>query len=407
MPNEPGMPGVGETSAIGSGPRSGFILPGFVLTLLLRMLTSSLLIVIPLFMSYVLNVPASSLGLYILLLWAGNAVGVALTVVLVKRHATAALAGFGTLALAMLGFAFLAAAPADVAVLATTAGVGMGMAQPFLPVLMHLDSDVEDPYRGIGLYSVALGVGLIAGPVVAWLLESFYAGTTGYSLIFLLLFLAAVVGVASVASRMLSRRGKAAPEFDTHPLVIRQWVDAMRNRGFLDAFNLNLLYSLLLPVVLSYGGVYAAARYGLGPAYAYLLFAVVFALSVVIRAALTQLKAGGRLSLPVSGFFLTGAFIAMSFAPSLPLFVAGMLAFSVPHALILPETKYRALTSVERGIIMNASYAFQASSGVAEFVSPAIAVVLIEQFGISNLFTAWFPLAVVSMLYILFLYRNA
>ncbi len=387
--------------------RASFILPGFVLTLLLRMLTSSLLIIIPLFMSYSLGVPAASLGDYILLLWAGNAVGVLATVGWVKRHAASSLVGFGVLAAAMLGFAFFAVSPADVAVLATLAGVGMGMAQPFLPVLMHLDSGAEDPYKGIGYYSVALGIGLIAGPVVAWVLESAYGGAVGYTWIFLLLFAASAAGLASVVLRMRSIREQSAPEFRPHPLVLRQWVTALRNRGFLDAFNLNLMYSLLLPVVLSYGGVYAGARYGLSPAGAYLLFAVVFALSVLIRGGMTRLRVGGSISLPVAGVFLVSSFLAMSFAPSLAVFVAGMLSFAVPHALILPETKYRALTSVDGEVIMNASYAFQASSGLAEFVTPAAAVGIIFYAGISNLFASMFPLAVLSCLYIFLLYRGA
>lgn len=384
-----------------------FILPGFVLTLLLRMLTSSLLIIIPLFMSYSLRVPASNLGDYILLLWAGNAVGVIATVGWVKRHAASSLVGFGMLAAAMLGFAFFAVSSADVGFLAILAGVGMGMAQPFLPVLMHLDSGVEDPYKGIGYYSVALGVGLIAGPVVAWVLESIYGGAVGYTWIFLLLFAASAAGLVSVVLRVRSSHEENAPEFVAHPLVLGQWIAALRIRGFLDAFNLNLMYSLLLPVVLSYGGVYAGARYGLSPAGAYLLFAVVFALSVLIRGGMTRLRIGGRISLPIAGFSLVASFIAMSFGPNLTVFIIGMLSFAIPHALILPETKYRALTSVNGELIMNASYAFQASSGVAEFITPAAAVAIIFYAGISRLFAAMFPLAILSMLYILFLYRGA
>ena len=55
-----------------------------------------------------------------------------------------------------------------VAISVLAAGVGMGMAQPFLAALMHLDAGRGNPYRGIGLYSVALGIGLVLGPLVPY-----------------------------------------------------------------------------------------------------------------------------------------------------------------------------------------------------------------------------------------------
>ncbi len=395
-----------KTLATGAAPRSGFMARGFLLTLFLRMLTSSLLIVIPLFVTFSLRVSASSLGYYVLLLWAGNGAGAVIATGLIKKHFASALTGFGILCVSMLGFSFYASSPLGVGSFAFMAGAGVGMAQPFLPALMHLDSGSANPSRGIGYYSVALGAGLISGPVVAWALQSAYAGTRGYSSMFLFLFAVSVAGLVAVLSGIRSVTGRLGPEFGALSLRPKEWVVALRNRKFLHFFNLNLLYSLLLPIVLSYGGVYAGARFGLDVPHIYLLFVAVFLISVAIRGAATRLRKIGKVSLLLLEGSLTASFLAMAFAPMLIVFVAGMLLFSVPHALILPETEYRALNSVENRIVMNSSYAFQASSGMAEVVSPLVAVAVISFAGLTNLFQFMLPLAIISLLYAQFLIQR-
>jgi hypothetical protein len=63
-----------------------------------------------------------------------------------------------------------------------------------------------------------------------------------------------------------------------------------------------------------------------------------------------------------------------------------MLLFSIPHAMVFPVANFLAFRSVEPGEVVNASYAFQASSGVAEILSPALAVVLIPFVGVGGVF---------------------
>jgi hypothetical protein len=374
---------------------------GFILTLFLRMLTSSLLIIIPLFVTFSLGVSASSLGYYVLLLWAGNGAGAALAMGLIKKHFASALTGFGILCVSMLGFSFYARSPLGVGSFAFMAGTGVGLAQPFLPALMHLDSGSANPSRGIGYYSVALGAGLISGPVVAWALQSAYAGTGGFTAMFLFLFSVSLAGLVAVLSELRSVAGKSAPRTGVQPLIPREWITALKNKRFLHAFNFNLLYSFLLPIVLSYGGVYAAARYGLSSAHAFLLFGSVFLASVILRTLVTRAGKFGSLRLAVIGCFIVASFFVMAFSPTLPIFITGMLIFAVPHALVFPETQYRALKTVDSSVLMNSSYVFQMSSGAAEVLSPVLAVAVIRCAGLTNLFTDMFPIAVLAMVYAL------
>ena len=64
-------------------PAAPFLLSGFFLTMILRLLTSSLLILIPLAISVGLGVGPAHAGLYVVLLWVGNAAGVLGSVVVV------------------------------------------------------------------------------------------------------------------------------------------------------------------------------------------------------------------------------------------------------------------------------------------------------------------------------------
>lgn len=336
--------------------------------------------------------PDAYIGVYILLLWLGNAVGVLASITVLKRQSLSSLLGFGLLVFSLLGLALSVSSNFMVALSDFAAGVGMGMAQPFLAGLMHLDAGRKNPYRGIGLYSVALGIGLVLGPLVPyWLLV-----VGGFFVVFLGLSALAAVGVVEVLVRV-SHSGLLSLEKVEYSLSFAKWVTASKSKTFSHAILVNFLYALLLPIVLSYGGVYGENRFGMSPSSALLLFTGIFLISTLVRSVAVLFGQNTRFSLLVSGVFVAGSFLAVGTAPSFSVFLLGMLAFSIPHALILPATNYKALRSVEKAIVMNASYAFQASSGVAEFVSPAIAVVLISLYGMSSIFLAMAPIALLVL----------
>lgn len=94
-----------------------------------------------------------------------------------------------------------------------------------------------------------------------------------------------------------------------------------------------------------------------------------------------------------SVLLLFASSLCLGLAPSWPVFVVGMLIFSLPHAFVFPIANYFALASSEGDGVLHASYAFQASSGVAEFLAPAGAVLLVPGVGVQGLFLAGAVLA--------------
>ena len=373
-----------EATLSGGGepqPASTFHRSGFALTFILRMLTASLLIVIPLFVSEAFGVPHSDVGFFVLLLWAGNAVGVVAAVAGLRRQPASSILGFFTLAAAL---AWMGSGASETEVLALTllAGVGMGLAQPFLFVLMHLDSARDDPFRGVGLYTVALGLGLIAGPLSAAVVDqafSLSAALFAFSGL-------ACAGIGIVLAR-LATPGRARHEDAVHPFSIPLMMRSFKSREFTRSFSVNLLYSFLLPLFLSFGAIFAESRFGLSDSEALVLFAAAFTASVAFRAVEVRVHLDFEKTLLISAVALTLAMPTMGLAQSLPVFVVGMLLFSIPNAYILPITSFKALNSVDDSLVVNASYAFQASSGIAEFITPAVSVVAISSVGLSGMFT--------------------
>ncbi|MDG6909607.1 MAG: MFS transporter [Nitrososphaerota archaeon] len=371
---------------LGSGTRS-YLGAGFVLALSVRLLTTALVIVIPLFAIASLAVTTSEAGVFVLLLWVGNAAGVAAAVLALRNQSYASVGGFCLVALSMFGLGLGGRSLAPLFML--TSGAGVGLPQPFLSALMYQDSSPGRPFSGLGLYSTALGAGLILGPLVAYGAYPLY----GFAGVFFALSAVCAVGVAGAALGHPSASIRPRPPTPS-PIA---WKEAFRGRAFRTAVLVNFLYSLLLPVFLSYGSIYAERAFGFAPTDALLLFSLVFAVSVALR--LLAVRSKGRLDrlLLASVALLVVSSLMLGLAPTWQYFVAGMLLFSVPHAFVFPISNYHAL-SYAGGDVMNASYAFQASSAAAEFVTPAAAVLLIPFVGVHGLFLAGTILAVGALI---------
>ena len=367
--------------------RRTYLKSGFVLALALRLLTSSLAIVIPLYATSVLGAAAAGAGVFVVLLWVGNAAGVVAATIWVRDQSVSSVSGF-----ALLG--------ASVAVLASGvhwvpfwlaalgSGVGMGLPQPFLSAFMHLDSRPEQPFRGLGVYSIALGVGLVLGPLLAYGLLGFF----GFGGVFGALAIVCALGAAGAVLGASGLVGRARPPAPSPS----KWIAAIGTSRFRTAFTVNLLYSLLLPVFLSYGAITAETRFGFSAGDALLLYTVVFLISTGSRALAAISGVGLGKVLGASTGVLLASTLCLGLAPSWPIFVLGMVLFSLPHAMIYPIASFLAFRSVDESDVVNASYAFQASSGVAELLSPAAAVVLIPSIGVQGIFLVGAVLAAVA-----------
>lgn len=358
----------------GAGREGGYLRPGFVLALTVRLLTAALAIVVPLYAVGSLGASPSAAGVFVLLLWVGNAAGTSAAVLLLRDQSVSPVAGFALVALSLGGLA--RGGPSLAWLFILSSGVGVGLPQPFLPAFMHGDSGPDRPFLGLGLYSAALGIGLVLGPLVA------YGAYPGFGFGGVFLALAAVCAVGLGAAVL--GRGAAASRASPSVPSASAWVRAFRDLRFRSAITVNFLYSLLLPLFLSYAGILAERGFGLSPSDALLLFTGVFTVSVALRLASARLKSGlGRLVLAAAALLFV-SMLSLGAARSLPLFLAGMMLFSVPHAYVFPVANYFALSSEED--VMNASYAFQASSAAAEFITPAAAVLFIPLTGVQGLF---------------------
>lgn len=369
------------------GGRRSYLQAGFAQALSLRLLTASLVIVIPLFAVDALGEGPAEAGTLVVLLWIGNAVGVVASATAIRNQSASSVTGFAILgaSLAVLGFG----SGRDASILTLLTGVGMGLPQPFLSGLMHLDSSPGRPFSGLGIYSTALGTGLVLGPLISY--GVFHLG--GFAAVFLSLSAVCLLGMgaAGAGARHLSAR-------PTPPAPSpRGWSRALRMAAFRRAFLVNFLYSLLLPLFLSYGAIFAEGRFGFTTTEAFLLFTGVFAVSVAARALVVRMTRRLDVLFFASVALLLASCLCLGFAPLWWVFVLGMLLFSLPHAFVYPLASYYAFTSVGKAEVMNASYAFQASSGAAELLSPAAAVGLLALVSVQSLFIGGAALALCAL----------
>lgn len=365
----------------------GYMRAGFVQALSLRLLTASLAIVIPLFGIDALGQGPAGAGTLVVILWIGNAVGVVASVSVVRDQSASSVGGFLVLAAAMAALAYgvgWGASP-----LTLLAGVGMGLPQPFLSGLMHQDSPPGRPFSGLGIYSTALGTGLVLGPLMSY--GVFHIG--GFTAVFLSLSAVCVLGAAAAGGGV--RRLSALPRPPAPSPS--SWSRALARVAFRRAFLVNFLYSLLLPLFLSYGAIYAEGRFGFTTTEAFLLFTGVFAISVAARGVAVRMVRRLHILFTASAALLLVSCLCLGFAPVWWVFVLGMFLFSLPHAFVYPLASYYAFTSVEEADVMNASYAFQASSGAAELLSPAAAVALVGAVGVQSLFVGGAVLAALAL----------
>ena len=210
------------------------LVSGFVLTLIVRLLSITILSVLPIFMRDALHVSDLHLGVYIILVWVGNTGGTGLAVLVVKRPTLASLLGLALILISMIGIpiAGVGSDPLLLGAFTILSGVGMGLPQPFLAPLMYLSSGANQPFSGLGLYSVALAIGLIVGPF----LSSVSLSAGGFPLMFGVLATVAAVGVVQVLLRNFLLRGKQfrvnPSEHRSYNFSMRQWLHTLGSMKF-------------------------------------------------------------------------------------------------------------------------------------------------------------------------------
>src|SRR5579884_1805342 len=351
----------------------------FLLTFILRILSLVVQSVLPLYLVSILHASNYFVGLMISALWIGNAFGSITGAALVRSWRIAGIAGLSLLAFSFSGY-YASKSIYLLSFFIFAGGFGSGILQPLLAPSMHISSNPEYPFRGVSLYSTALSLALVAGPFIS----SIVISLSGFKMLFL----------------SLNKESSLLSDFlDTAREVIAK-------NGFRREFVMNLIYSLTLPIILSFSGTVAQRVYNLSPSEVLLVLASIFALSSGIRFSMRNMniKKVNRLMLIPTSFLLLSA-ILLSNGISSYLFIAGLLIFSIPHATIYPWTLYNVFQTSDKGRIIQSRYIFALSSGISEFISPPMTSLSIYLFGSAYGIAISIPFSLLALIIALTLYR--
>ena len=219
----------------------------------------------------------------------------------------------------------------------------------------------------------------------------------GYSPLFVILAL------VSVATFIVSERlgvQRAFSDEDTRKSILpSNLLRTLKQRGFSNFYALNFLYSLLFPILLSYGGIFAKSKFNVGAVEILAIFSVVFLISSGLRVIFSHSRIRDFRALLLIGFSsLFASFFLMATTNYFLLFLLGFILFSIPHALIFPITTFMAIESAGMEALISSTYIFATSSGIAEFISPLLAVPIIAIYNFSAVFLSMAPVAVVGVI---------
>lgn len=364
----------------------------FSITFLVRTISIIVQIVSPIVLVKVLHTQNAEIGWMIAGFWIANAIGAIIAAGVIRSRNKSTLSGFAVLVVSFMGAALLHN-PLGFASCIVFSGLGLSFIQAFLIPTMHMSGTQEIPHMGIARYSTALSLGMIAGPLVA---DAAILVSGFYSLFFLLVAISTVMLFASFRMGIQ----KSFEGEDTRKSILPSSIIKTMKRGtFTNFYGMNFLYSLLLPILISYGGVFAVDRFHFTTIEVLILFAGIFSISSTMRALFSRSKNSQFRTFLVMGFIaLFLSFVLIGLANSIYLLLIGFLLFSLPHAVIYPITTYLALESAGQDGLISSTYIFSTSSGIAEFISPLVVIPLITAYGLSTIFSSLAPLAIVGLI---------
>ena len=364
----------------------------FSITFLTRSISIIIQTVSPIVLVDLLGSQRTIVGWMIAGFWIANAIGSIAAAGLIRNRYRSTLVGF-----VILSFAFFAAAsietPFDYAASIGVSGLGLSLIQAFLVPSMHMSATRDRPHAGIAKYSTALSLGGVVGPLAAAAAIAFY----GFSIMFLIL---SVVSVATLLASIRIGLQRSFKNEDTRKGILpSNIIRTIRHRTFANFYLLNFLYSLLLPILLSYGGIYAETKFQINASYILAMFAIIFIISSASRFLLSRYTLNHMRVVRRIGFVaLFFSFLLIANGNKLSLLFLGFILFSIAHALVFPITTYMALESAGKEAIISSTYIFATSSGFAEFISPLIALSIILSHSYSTLFLVMSPIALLAML---------
>jgi MFS family permease len=360
----------------------------FYLTFVTRASSVIVQTVLPIILVSLFSVPPSSVGWVIAGFWIANALGALVAIGVTRNRRISTLVGFAIITVSFLGFV-ISRSSEILELFVILSGLGLAMEQTFLVPSMHSARSDGRPHSGVGMYSTALSLGLIAGPLIA----SASLFLEGFGVLFAAL---AVLSAVTLGVYLFGGYQKSYQRENAFRGILpSQIIKTLKQKGFGSAYSLNFLYSMSLPLFISYAGIYAEERIHLSSFLVLIFFTAAFSLSTVIRVAFSSARTVSFRRALLWGFAsLLASFAVLGFCTNVYFLLFAFLLFGVPHALIYPTTAYLALESGGEDGVISATYLFATSSGVAEFISPLMAVPIIALSSLSSMFfiTSLIPL---------------
>ncbi|MCL4519547.1 MAG: MFS transporter [Thaumarchaeota archaeon] len=346
---------------------------------------------VPLVLVELFYFPAASLGFVIAGYWIANATGTMIALGVVKRPRLSTIAGLLITGISLAGFAYFKSTLLF-ELCVVLSGFGTAIQQAFLVPSMYSMGNGDRRHSGIGMYSVALSLGLIAGP----LLSAAFVHIYGFSSIFLVL---CVISFVTLAISILSRvQSSNAGSNDKTDVSISRIMSMFKRKGFAGIYLQNFLYSLLLPIFVTYGGVFARSHFDVSTPVALAMFTATFAVSAFLRLVYSRVRIRSFRVVLAAGFAtLAISFLLIGTTSSFALFLAGFLLFGVPHALVYPSMTFVALEMGGLEGAVSTSYLFSTSSGIAEFIAPLTAVPIVALYGLQSVFLVMIIMPLVGL----------
>ena len=365
----------------------------FGITILIRSVSIIVQTIAPIIFVNIFALPSAMAGWLIAGFWIANAFGSIVSIVVVKNRTKSTLIGLVIISVSFLGLA-LFGKPLTITAFIISEGVGLAMVQTFLVPSMHSNKKEGRPHNGIGIYSTALSLGMTVGPLIAFVAILFY----GFSILFSILA-GVSIGIFFFALKIQFQKSFEG-EDTSKSLSPSRIIATIRQKGFASYYSLNFLYSMLLPIFLSYGGIYSKIKFGISTPEVMALYTIVFTISTIIRLIFSNSRVENfRVLLTLSFSILLASFILIGVAENFPLFLLGFLLFSVPHALIYPSTMFKGLEAGGDKSIISSAVVITTSSGFAEFISPLLAILVITLYNLSAIFLIMSMFAFIAVVF--------
>jgi len=282
-----------------------------------------------------------------------------------------------SIAYAIILPSFYVAGPVSIWALSALAGMSLGLVMPNIITSAGLVNDKRSRERILAIYTVALSLSLVLGPLI----ETAILSRVTIPWVFLMFSPFGIL--AAILSFLLQ-----FPEEQKKSVKVRVY----RNPGFRVAIYNNTAYSIPFAFIVVFAGIYAREQFYVSFAIATALYSLFYTTSFISRLALS-IRPIERIG-TVTAFSITLTALGLLMATltkNLYLYVASLLILGVPHGLTYPVSLIsisRSFKIEERNVANSQFYAFMTMITIA--VMPLTGV-LAQAVGLKNVFALLVP----------------